>query len=227
MSPRWTPFTRRQPSPPEQEVPMTYMQPGSSPEDRLRIPIAAPAADEPASMEPEEPDPSEVLRIRIAPEAPAEEPRYDALPEPAPEARPETPASLLFAPKINVGGDNDGEINGIVLRMMRDLGVIELDEKTIRNICDDYMGSVIRNHEIYAPTILGIDEMKLGERKRTIFIDVDGHHSRACGSKCFPRGSIARLFHGDDVAGAEEGARDERQRHLAASRDDEVIGDHG
>ena len=53
----------------------------------------------------------------------------------------------------------------------RDVG---LDEKTIRNICDDYMGSVIRNHEIYAPTILGIDEMKLGERKRTIFIDVDG-----------------------------------------------------
>jgi hypothetical protein len=112
---------------------MTYMQPGSSPEDRLRIPLAAPAADQPARIEPEEPDPSEVLRIRIEPEAPAEEERDDLPPEPAPETRPSAPASLLYAPQINVGGDNEGEINGIVLRMMRDLGVIELDEKSIRN----------------------------------------------------------------------------------------------
>lgn len=51
----------------------------------------------------------------------------------------------------------------------RDIGV---DEKTVRNICEDNIRKVFEEHEIDAPLILGVDEMKLGERKRTIFIDI-------------------------------------------------------
>lgn len=51
----------------------------------------------------------------------------------------------------------------------RDVG---LDEKTVRNICEDHMEKVFKHHVIDAPLILGVDEMKLGERKRTIFIDI-------------------------------------------------------
>lgn len=51
----------------------------------------------------------------------------------------------------------------------RDIGV---DEKTVRNICEDNIRKVFDEHRVDAPLILGIDEMKLGERKRTIFIDI-------------------------------------------------------
>ncbi len=50
----------------------------------------------------------------------------------------------------------------------RDIGV---DEKTVRNICEANIRKVLDEHSIDAPLILGIDEMKLGERKLLDLID--------------------------------------------------------
>ena len=51
---------------------------------------------------------------------------------------------------------------------------IGCDEKTVRNICNSAFESMVSNLEFKTPWILGIDELTLGGRKRTIFVDVGG-----------------------------------------------------
>lgn len=53
----------------------------------------------------------------------------------------------------------------------REIGV---DEKTVRNICEDGLDDMMAQHVIDAPIILGIDELTLGGKKRTVFVDVAG-----------------------------------------------------
>lgn len=49
---------------------------------------------------------------------------------------------------------------------------IGLDEKTIRDICNEEIESLLARHKPTAPVALGIDELHLLGRKRTIFTDV-------------------------------------------------------
>lgn len=49
---------------------------------------------------------------------------------------------------------------------------IGCDEKTIRNICNEAMERRIAERKIEAPLMLGIDELTLLGRKRTIFVDI-------------------------------------------------------
>lgn len=51
---------------------------------------------------------------------------------------------------------------------------IGMNEKTVRNICEEHVNMVRQRMLDEAPIILGIDEMKLGGYKRTVFIDVAG-----------------------------------------------------
>lgn len=51
---------------------------------------------------------------------------------------------------------------------------VGLDEKTVRQICEAHIRRVIEEHQITAPLILGIDELTIGGRKRTVFVDVGG-----------------------------------------------------
>lgn len=51
---------------------------------------------------------------------------------------------------------------------------IGVDEKTVRNICNEKFDREMRERVIDAPFILGIDELTLMGRKRTIFVDVGG-----------------------------------------------------
>ena len=50
--------------------------------------------------------------------------------------------------------------------------LVGLDEKTVRNICEEHLRRELDRREVTAPLILGIDELTLGGRKRTIFVDV-------------------------------------------------------
>lgn len=49
---------------------------------------------------------------------------------------------------------------------------VGVDEKTIRNICNEAMGRRVASLRMEAPIILGIDELTLLGRKRTIFVDI-------------------------------------------------------
>lgn len=49
---------------------------------------------------------------------------------------------------------------------------IGLDEKTIRDICNEEIEALLARHKPIAPVALGIDELHLLGRKRTIFTDV-------------------------------------------------------
>ena len=49
---------------------------------------------------------------------------------------------------------------------------IGLDEKTIRDICNEEIEALLARHKPVAPVALGIDELHLLGRKRTIFTDV-------------------------------------------------------
>lgn len=49
---------------------------------------------------------------------------------------------------------------------------VGLDEKTVRLICEEHVERKLAARRIAAPGILGIDELTLGGRKRTIFVDV-------------------------------------------------------
>ncbi len=51
---------------------------------------------------------------------------------------------------------------------------IGMNEKTVRNICEEHVDMVRQMMLDEGPLILGIDEMKLGGHKRTVFIDVAG-----------------------------------------------------
>lgn len=51
---------------------------------------------------------------------------------------------------------------------------VGIDEKTVRNICESHLDRVTGLRDIIAPIILGIDELTLGGRKRTVFVDVAG-----------------------------------------------------
>jgi transposase len=51
---------------------------------------------------------------------------------------------------------------------------IGVDEKTVRNICNGAFDRMITDLKFRTPRILGIDELALGGRKRTIFVDVGG-----------------------------------------------------
>ena len=56
-----------------------------------------------------------------------------------------------------------------------------------------------------------------------VAIDRHGNNGRSGGPERFPRRSIAELFHRDDVAGPEQRPGRERQRHLTAARDENVV----
>lgn len=49
---------------------------------------------------------------------------------------------------------------------------IGVDEKTVRNICNEAMARRMTELKVDAPVILGIDELTLLGRKRTIFVDI-------------------------------------------------------
>lgn len=49
---------------------------------------------------------------------------------------------------------------------------IGVDEKTVRNICNGAFDRMLSELEFKTPRILGIDELTLGGRKRTIFVDI-------------------------------------------------------
>lgn len=49
---------------------------------------------------------------------------------------------------------------------------IGVDEKTVRNICNSAFDRMLADLKFETPRILGIDELTLGGRKRTIFVDV-------------------------------------------------------
>lgn len=51
---------------------------------------------------------------------------------------------------------------------------IDVDEKTVRNISDDYIDRRMSEHTVEAPLVLGIDELTLMGQKRAIFVDIDG-----------------------------------------------------
>lgn len=51
---------------------------------------------------------------------------------------------------------------------------IGVDEKTIRNICNERFVRDMAERRIETPRILGIDELTLMGRKRTIFVDIGG-----------------------------------------------------
>lgn len=51
---------------------------------------------------------------------------------------------------------------------------IDVDEKTVRNISNDYIDRRLAEHKIEAPLVLGIDELTLMGQKRAIFVDIDG-----------------------------------------------------
>jgi transposase len=51
---------------------------------------------------------------------------------------------------------------------------VGVDEKTIRNICNTKFERAMAERTIEAPIILGIDELTLLGRKRTIFVDIGG-----------------------------------------------------
>lgn len=51
---------------------------------------------------------------------------------------------------------------------------IGVDEKTIRNICNERFERDMAERRIETPRILGIDELTLMGRKRTIFVDIGG-----------------------------------------------------
>lgn len=51
---------------------------------------------------------------------------------------------------------------------------IGCDEKTVRNICNGSFDRRLKALDFKTPYILGIDELTLGGRKRTIFVDVGG-----------------------------------------------------
>lgn len=51
---------------------------------------------------------------------------------------------------------------------------VGVDEKTVRNICESHLDKVTGPRNLSAPLILGIDELTLGGRKRTIFVDIGG-----------------------------------------------------
>ena len=51
---------------------------------------------------------------------------------------------------------------------------IGVDEKTVRNICNERFERAMAERRITAPVILGIDELTLLGRKRTIFVDIGG-----------------------------------------------------
>lgn len=49
---------------------------------------------------------------------------------------------------------------------------VGLDEKTVRNVCEGYLERELARRVVDVPAILGIDELTLAGRKRTIFVDV-------------------------------------------------------
>jgi transposase len=49
---------------------------------------------------------------------------------------------------------------------------IDVDEKTIRNICDEHVQMAVRKNLEEAPIIFGMDELTIKGRKRTVFVDV-------------------------------------------------------
>lgn len=51
---------------------------------------------------------------------------------------------------------------------------IDVDEKTIRNICDEHVQMAVTQALEEPPIILGIDELTIRKRKRTVFVDVSG-----------------------------------------------------
>jgi transposase len=51
---------------------------------------------------------------------------------------------------------------------------IGVDEKTVRNICNGAFDRMMSELEFKTPLIMGIDELTLGGRKRTIFVDIGG-----------------------------------------------------
>ena len=53
-----------------------------------------------------------------------------------------------------------------------------------------------------------------------VAIDRDGDDGRSGGAKRFPCGPVADLFDRDDVARAEQRPGRQRERHLAAARDE-------
>lgn len=52
--------------------------------------------------------------------------------------------------------------------------LVGVDEKTVRNICEEHLRRELDRRVVSAPLILGIDELTLAGRKRTIFVDVGG-----------------------------------------------------
>ncbi|WP_445505053.1 ISL3 family transposase [Microvirga sp. G4-2] len=54
-------------------------------------------------------------------------------------------------------------------QLAREIGVTE---KTVRDICNEEIDRLLASHQPYAPVILGIDELTLLHKKRTIFTDV-------------------------------------------------------
>lgn len=53
----------------------------------------------------------------------------------------------------------------------RDVGI---DEKTVRNVCQGHFKRLLSQRRIEAPLILGIDEVNLLHRRRTVFVDIGG-----------------------------------------------------
>lgn len=51
---------------------------------------------------------------------------------------------------------------------------LDVDEKTVRNISDEYIDRKMAEHVIEAPLVLGVDELTLMGRKRSIFVDING-----------------------------------------------------
>ena len=49
---------------------------------------------------------------------------------------------------------------------------IGIDEKTVRNICNERFAIMLAERTFDTPVVLGIDEMTLAGRKRTVFVDV-------------------------------------------------------
>ncbi|THV41170.1 hypothetical protein [Glycomyces buryatensis] len=124
---------------------MTYDQPGISPDDQLRIPIAPLAAEWPRSspLPPAEsqqdvehylPDRMEQLRIPLSSPVETLESLVDEHLEPVASSETESVEEASAAVDINVE-HNEGSVTGVAntFNTVRDLGVIELDEKAIRD----------------------------------------------------------------------------------------------
>lgn len=51
---------------------------------------------------------------------------------------------------------------------------IDVDEKTVRNMCEEHVQRIVEESLRVAPIILGMDELTIRKRKRTVFVDVSG-----------------------------------------------------